>query len=194
MRDSVEIINMKCHDIKRQLSSLQGKLTENEIAALQEAVKIYDGKIKTGNEILDTILYQKSLYCEKHDIRLTCLADGSLLSFITPSELYALLSNAIENAIEAVINLDPSKRIISLSVGRSETCDITIEVSNYFDERKVVTNGTSKEDKVHHGYGIKSMRYIAEQYGGVLNTEKQGEIFSLTIKFPHKKIDERKES
>ena len=84
VKDNIEIINMKCHDIKRQLSSLQGKLTDDEITALQEAVKIYDSNIKTGSEILDVIIYQKQLYCENNGIRLSCIADGACLAGIPP--------------------------------------------------------------------------------------------------------------
>ena len=173
VKDNIEIINMKCHDIKRQLSSLQGKLTDDEIAALQEAVKIYDSNIKTGSEILDVIIYQKQLYCENNGIRLSCIADGACLAGIPSSSLYALVSNAIENATEAVAKIsDPEKKVISFCV-KKEGGYAVMEVTNYFSAPPEANGNnlqTSKSDKVHHGYGIKSMRYITENLGGTLNT------------------------
>jgi len=68
MRDSIEVINMKCHDIRHQLSTFQGRLTDHEISALEQVIQIYDSNINTGNKIVDTVLYQKGLSCEKHSV------------------------------------------------------------------------------------------------------------------------------
>lgn len=187
VKDNIEIINMKCHDIKRQLSSLQGKLTDEEIAALQEAVKIYDSNIKTGNEILDVIIYQKQLYCENNGIRLSCIADGACLAGLPPPSLYALVSNALENATEAVAKIsDPEKKVISFCVKKENGCAV-MEVTNYFSVQPETDGAnlqTSKSDKVHHGYGIKSMRYITENLGGTLDISTEDDIFYLTVKIP----------
>lgn len=192
VKDNIEIINMKCHDIKRQLSSLQGKLTDDEISALQEAVKIYDSNIKTGSEILDVIIYQKQLYCENNGIRLSCIADGACLAGIPSSSLYALVSNALENATEAVAKIsDPEKKVISFCVKNENGCAV-MEVTNYFSvppETNGTTLQTSKSDKAHHGYGIKSMRFITENLGGTLDIVTEDDIFYLTIKIPLQQKD-----
>ena len=184
MRDNINMINIKCHDIKHQLEAFHDKLTDSELTALQDAIRIYDSNIKTGNEILDTILYQKQLYSEKNGIELSCLADGALLAFISPTDLYSLLSNAIDNAIEAVTRLkENKKRVISVTVRKKEE-QAVIEVTNYFDPSFSTVAATSKEDKTHHGYGIKSMKYLAEKYRGNLVTETEDDIFYLHIYLP----------
>jgi len=183
MRDSIEVINMRCHDLKRQLSKLQDKLTQEEIDALREAIEIYDSNIHTGNEIVDTVLYQKELYCRKNGIRLSWVCDGRSLSFIAPSSLYALLENAMENAIEATIDLPAEEKIITINAFQ-EGKTVQIEVSNYFDTEKVLQHGTSKEDKIHHGLGLKSMRYIVSTYGGTIETSCVDNIFILNIHIP----------
>lgn len=185
IKDNMEIINMKCHDIKNQLGNLQGKLTSNEIETLKKAIEIYDGNIKTGNEIVDTVLYQKKMFCDSNQIKLTYVIDGKSLSFMDPTELYSLLSNALENAIEAVMKLEPSKRIISLVVNKKEcSSEIVIELTNYFDASENVSLDTSKNDKIHHGFGIKSMKYVVERYKGNISFEKERDIFYLTINLP----------
>lgn len=187
VKDNIDVINMKCHDLKRQLSALQGKLTDEEIKALKEAAQIYDANIKTGNEIIDVILHQKQLYCENNGIRLSCIADGAALSFMSPSHIYALLANALENAIEAVNAIaDPEKHVISFSIRRAGD-DAVLEVTNYFEGERHIQNGlpsSSKNDKIHHGYGVKSMRYIAETYCGKLSTYTENDIFYLQVSFP----------
>ena len=184
MKDNIDIVNMKCHDIKHQLTNLQGKLTDAELSSLSEAIKIYDSNIRTGNEILDVILYQKQLYCEKNEITLKYLLDGKAFSFMNGSDLYALISNALDNAIEAVMKLNnKEKKIVHLSAIKQENL-LSLEVSNYFDPTSPTALGTSKKDKKHHGFGIKSMQYIANQYKGDFSTEINGDIFFLSIAFP----------
>ncbi len=184
MRNNIDLINMKCHDIRHQLDNFQGRLTERELDELRDAIHIYDSNIKTGNEILDAILFQKKLYCEKNGIRLKFIADGKLVNFFDGNDLYALLANALDNAVENVSKLnDAAKRIINLSIG-SEGGLIVIEASNYFDPSDKAENGTTKTDKTHHGYGIKSMQYIAQKYRGSLSIQKDGDIFTLIISVP----------
>ena len=184
MKDNIDIVNIKCHDIKHQLTNLQGKLTDAEIASLAEAIKIYDSNIRTGSEILDVILYQKQLYCEKNGITLKYLLNGKAFSFMNGSDLYALISNALDNAIEAVMKLEEKeKKIVHLSAIKKENA-LLLEVSNYFNPDLSTSLETSKKDKQHHGFGIKSMQYIANQYKGTFSTDIEGELFFLSIAFP----------
>lgn len=184
MKGNIDVINMKCHDIKHQLTNLQGRLTDAEIHSLQEAIRIYDSNIRTGSEILDTILYQKQLYCEKNGITLKFLADGKAFGFMRGSDLYALVSNALDNAIEAVIKLaEKEKRIVNLFVLKKGN-ELLLEVSNYFDPLSPTVLGTSKKEKQYHGFGIKSMQYITNQYKGKFSTEIDGDVFFLSVLFP----------
>ena len=187
MRDSIELINIRCHDLKQQLKHLQNKLTESEVSALREAIDIYDSNIHTGSEIVDTVLYQKDLLARSNNIHFTWMCDGSAVTFMEPSRLYALLSNALENAIEAVMPLPESKRVILLHIHR-ENSDAVIETTNYFDPSIPTERGTSKQDKTHHGFGIKSMRFIAEDYSGSISTSQTENMFFLTVRLPIGKI------
>lgn len=187
-KETIETINMKCHDLKHRLDSFEHKLNEEELQSLKEAIEIYDSNIKTNNQILDTVLYEKQLFCKKNDIRLQCVANGALLSFISPSHLYSLFGNAIDNATEAVKQLSKEHRLIDLSVFAQGEL-VVIEVSNYFaGERKIEGSlpVTTKEDANRHGYGMKSMLYIVEQYGGKLETKVVQDIFLLRAQIPQR--------
>ena len=154
------------------------------IVRIIEAVVIAVCIFITGNKILDTVLYQKKLYCDSRGIRLDWSARGESLSFFEPSKLYALLSNALENAVEAVMPLEENRRIISFNV-LENTDGVTVEVANYFDPGSSPVCGTSKPDKAHHGFGLKSMRFIADEYGGSVETAIEDDMFFLTVYLRH---------
>lgn len=186
-KENMDLVNMKVHDLKHLLSSVEDKLTRDEITSLREAMEIYDSSIRTGNEILDVVLYEKQLLCQKEDIRLTCMADGSLLEFLPASHLYTLFHNAISNAVEAVRKLDnPEKRVISMIL-RKENDTAAINVTNFYRGTLTFQDGlprTGKDEPNLHGYGMKSIRYIANLYGGTVHVNADGELFSLDIMLP----------
>lgn len=187
VKANMDVINMKCHDLKHILDKIANKLTSEEIDSLRAAIEFYDSNIKTGNEVLDVVLCEKSMICQRAVIRFTCMADGSHLSFMTPVQTYTLFSNIIDNAIEAVRRLpSPELRVISL-VCQTNNERLLIEESNYFSG-KLKLNGdlpqTEKEDASHHGYGTRSIQYIAQQYGGDMCIQSDGNMFFLKIWFP----------
>ena len=84
---------------------------------MEKTINLYDSTVKTGNEVLDTILTAKSLSCTKNGISLSCVADGKQLSFMKDEELYSLFGNALDNAIEAVMKIERAEeRIIGLNL------------------------------------------------------------------------------
>ena len=189
-RDLIDAINVKCHDIRHQIRNFEGggaAVSSDFLADLAREVDIYDSIVKSESEPLDIILTEKGLLCEQEGITFTCIADGKALSFMTPSDVYSLFGNALENAIEAVREVDdPSKRAIGLDV-RTAGEMLLIHVENYYSGKIVMEDGipqTTKADRVRHGYGIKSMSSIAERYGGTLATVVSDEVFSLNVAIP----------
>lgn len=89
---------------------------------MEQEIRSYEAQNKTGNEVLDTILTSKSLYCQQHGITLTCVADGAALDFMDTMDLCSLFGNALDNAIESVEKLpDSEQRLIHLVVTRKRT-------------------------------------------------------------------------
>lgn len=183
-KKNIELINIKCHDLKHQLGAMKGKLYEEQIEELKNVIEIYDSSIKTGNEALDVVLTQKSLYCSQHNIRLTCLLNGNNYDFIPRHELYSLFTNVIDNAIEAVEKLPEEKRIISITE-RSTKGFLSVRAENYYFGEIELSGGlpVSAKNKTEHGFGLKSMKLIAEKYGGEINVSCDGDKFILDIYF-----------
>ena len=190
LKTNIEVINMKAHDIKHQLEKYQDKLTEDEINHLRKSVEAYDMQMKTGNQVLDTVLYSTSLRANKEKVRFTCLADGQSLNGFDDATLYYLFSNILDNAFEALKNItDPDKRVISLNVSEEQN-KIHIEECNFFQGERKIEGGlipTSKEDKTHHGYGLKSIRFLVNENKGAVSLETKGDMFFLRISLPKPK-------
>lgn len=185
-KENIELINIKCHDLKHQLSALKNNPDDKSIEEMKKAIMIYDSTVKTGNDVLDVILTEKSLYCESHHIILTCMADGEKLSFMEASDLYSLFGNALSNAIESVMDIkDTEKRAISLNVSAMNNI-LSIHIENFFSERPDFEDGlpiTSK-DKDYHGFGMKSMDRIAKKYHGGMKALIKEDKFSLDFVLP----------
>lgn len=188
-KENIDMINQKCHDIKHQIRRIgyDKRLPQDIVDEIEHSVKLYDAVVKTGNEVLDTILTDKSLKCVANNISLSCVADGAKISFVKESDLYALFGNALDNAIEAVIKVEEKeKRIIGL-VMYERNGFITLSITNTFVGEVSLVDGlpvTTKQNRHIHGYGVKSIQLIVEHYGGEMSVSIQGDVFSLGILIP----------
>ena len=188
-KETIDIINIKCHDLRHQLRTIRtgGELNAEYLQEVEQSISIYDSAVKTGNETLDVILTDKRLRCEAGHIQLTCMADGKALWFIEQADLISLFGNMIENAMEYVSGIDnEEKRFISLNV-RQKGQFLSIHIENYFEGELQMLDGlpvTQKADKDYHGYGVKSIRFFAKKYGGDMDIVVQDRLFQVNILIP----------
>ena len=189
-KESIELINYKYHDLKHQIAVLRSETDsgkrEEFLDKMEADIKKYENQNKTGNKVLDTVLTTKSLYCAKHNITFTCVADGTLLNFMDVMDICSIFGNALDNAIECEYTIeDKEKRCITLDIHKKGNM-LIIRLENYCqNELKADTNfpETSKKDKYNHGFGLKSIHYIAEKYDGVVKIGVKNNIFILSILF-----------
>ena len=189
-RENIALINQKCHDLKHQIRAIRS-MNREEIDAylneMEESIEIYESIVKTGNEVLDTILTEKSLYCKERGITVSCVADGSQMGFINTIDLYAILGNALDNAIEAVEKFKhQEKRQIDVMIYRQQQF-LVINIVNPTKEMPVFEEDlpkTTKKDSFHHGFGLKSIQYMVKKYDGNLNVSVEDGCFSLKILIP----------
>lgn len=190
-RESIDLINYKYHDLKHQIAVLrseQDPQKRNEfLNKMEEEIKQYELLNKTGNKVLDTVLTSKSLYCDKHGITLTSVADGSLLDFMDTMDICSIFGNALDNAIECELKIpDKEKRLIHVTVTQQKNF-LMIRLENYFEGELKVKEGriaTTKKEKQFHGYGIKSIRYTANKYEGAVDIDTKDNWFDLKILIP----------
>ena len=190
-KENIALINQKSHDLKHQIKALR-KVSKEEFDSyldeIEDSVLIYNAIVKTGNDVFDTILTEKSLYCKDRGIQVSCVADGSQLDFINTVDLYTLLGNAMDNAIEAVEKFQEiEKRQIDVMIYRQQNF-LVMNIINpvadkiEFDEEELPI--TTKGDKRYHGFGLRSMRYIVWKYDGNMNVSVEDGCFSIKILIP----------
>lgn len=139
--------------------------------------------------MLDTVLTTKSLYCAKHDITFTCVADGTLLSFMDVMDICSIFGNALDNAIECEMKIaDKEKRLIHVTVTKQKNF-LLLRFENYCEEKLQYKEGkliTTKKEKEFHGYGIKSIRYTVDKYDGAVSIDTDNNWFDMKILIPVK--------
>jgi len=184
---NMDIINIKCHDMKHQISRMTRTTDPEAIQELERIINIYDSSLKTGNEILDVCLMEKKLLCEKNNIKFDYIINGESLSFMQPSDIFSLFGNAMENAIEALCKIDnEEQRIIFLNV-KTQLGMIVIHVENYYQGQLDFADGlprTTKGDEYYHGFGVRSIQMVAEKYKGHVAVLTHDGIFNLNITIP----------
>lgn len=189
-KEAIDIINIKCHDLKHQMKVLMNMEDREErkeyIEEMRRAVSIYDAAYHTGCESLDYILREKTLISNEYQVAFSCMADGAALSFMHPADLYALMGNALDNALESVIREEEGKRVISLKISRHGNM-VSIQLENTCSRNVEFEDGmpvTDKEDKRYHGFGVRSIRYVVEKYNGEFQMRVRNGCFRLDILLP----------
>ena len=156
---------------------------------MEQQVDIYDAAVRTGNEALDVILTEKSLMCERENVTLSCIADGDCIAFMAASDVYSLMGNALDNALEAARRMkDPERRSISL-VLRARASMAVLHIENYYAGELRFGHGedlpaTTKADAASHGYGMKSMQLVAKKYHGNIHARAADGVFHLNVVLP----------
>lgn len=189
-KETIDIINRKCHDMKHQLSALQhisdDEMRSDYINQVKSSITIYDSLFHTGNETLDTLLSEKGLVCQNRNITIKCIADAAKLDFMNPVDLYTLFGNALDNAMEYVSTIqEPERRIISIEI-REKQSMLFVSIENFLDEQLDFQNGlpvSTKNDNMNHGFGTKSIRYTVEKYHGHMTISATNHMFTMNFLF-----------
>ena len=156
---------------------------------MEEEIRTYEAQNKTGNSVLDTVLTGKSLYCARHGVELTCVADGAQLDFMDVMDICSIFGNLLDNAIECELTIqDKKKRLIHLVVYAKRDF-LVIQCGNYCEDTPEFQDGlpvSTKGDGAYHGFGVKSIRRAAEKYGGTMTIHTRDSWFELNIVIPIK--------
>lgn len=186
--ESIEIINMKCHDLKHQFERLRQMKSTDMDRAIEEAesaISFYDSAVDTGCVALNIVITEKSLRNQTYKIKFDYLIDGESLAFMEDIDIYTLFGNALDNAIESVMNEEEDKRVIHLEIRRKDHF-LCVKMENYCSRQVVFRDGlpvTSKGDSAWHGIGTRSMGYIVKKYHGTLKMNQESCSFVLSMVF-----------
>ena len=182
------------HDLKHHFHSLEymmdtdpekAKSYLHELSEHVEAVKV----LTTKNQVLDYIVNSKMAICRTKGIAFTYEVQDNLKQ-MQDFDLISLLSNALDNAIEAQEYVHD--KFISCSICDGKTTTI-IHIENACNTSKLQkdkhTFQTIKKDKGQHGIGLGRIQAIAESYHGHMKIQITDN-FILEISIPKNRIED----
>ncbi len=189
-KENIDVINMKCHDLKKNLDLLlsvgDGEARENLKRELSESIMIYDSGVQTGNQAIDVLIMDRSIYCNKNNIKLSYVVDGRQLEFMNLSDVFSMVGNLLDNSIERELQEEEENRVIFLRIAERSGC-VYVHIENFCSsEIRFGAEGlplTNKPDKSAHGFGVQSVRFIAEKYNGAMSIYQENDFFNVDILF-----------
>lgn len=178
------------HDIKNHLVYIK-KITDNDerdkldsyIENISKELQESEKYMVTGNRILDYILSSK--IAEHSEITFICAGDKfEMLSRFDDLDLAILFGNLIDNAIEALNNV--SDKSIEIRVYDFNSF-INVNVSNSVYVPVLKKNPqllSTKCDDGDHGWGLKSVKSIVDNYNGLFDCYEKNNKFTVHISIP----------
>ncbi|MHC6181028.1 sensor histidine kinase [Clostridium sp. JNZ X4-2] len=181
----------KTHEYKNQILCINFLIKEKDYKELEEYIKnISDNlnkeldAINTNNVIINAILntkYQEAI--NKNIIFVLKVNDLSRIK-ISDEDIIVILSNLLDNAIEACEKCS-DRKVLKLKFVNEDGA-IIISIKNTYSNNILYSNGkilTSKENKKEHGIGISNIVNTIQKYGGsyVIQNNKNEFYFSIFI-------------
>jgi sensor histidine kinase YesM len=183
----------KTHEYKNQISCIESLIDKNEYSKLKEYVKKIYGSlnsesdaINTNNVIVNAILNTKYKEADENGIVFVLRVNDLSQLRMDDEDIVTILSNLLNNAVEACKKCESGKRIIKLKLVNEDGM-IKIGVRNTFKNPVHYENGEIKTTKMlrteEHGVGIKNIIEVIEKYNGsyVIKNDEEEFYFSIVI-------------
>ena len=164
------------HDAKHHIRLLEALLESGKTEEARAYLKEFSfseqllkmDKVFSSNTVVNYLINLKSARMQEAGIRFSCsICDRA--GGIADVDLNILLGNLFDNAIEACERVG-GEREIFLAVKRRG--DYLVIIMENTAGENVLFSGSEKPDPENHGYGISSMKEVAERYGGRVHMER----------------------
>lgn len=189
--ENLEKQRQKAHEYKNKILCIESLMHKRKYAELESYLgNISEGlekeldAITTNNVIVDAILNTKyNEMLEKNIIFVFKINDLGKIR-MTDEDIVVILSNLLNNAIEACEKCK-KKKIIKLKFV-SEGDEIVISVRNTYENALIVQDGkyqTTKTEIDNHGIGISNIINVIKKYHGsyVIKPDDKEFFFSIMI-------------
>lgn len=179
------------HDLKQIYAVLLTLLEENKI---EEAIEYLNKNrreidkleilIDVGNDFVNAILNAKLSRARALGIEVRCRADKALTFYNeNASDMCMLLGNMLDNALEACEKCGAERKYIEIEIAaHNEQCLITVINSV---ERDILGENsaleTTKPDPELHGFGVRSIKQIADKYDGNVRYFQEDGLFVCEV-------------
>lgn len=187
IRRSERAVSIMRHDMRHFLTNLSTLIENGNLQKAQNYIndiisisdKTYMHKY-CKNEIVNLILssHENTIKNNNIDYKYNIRIPEKLP--FSDVDITAILSNAIENAIKAVMPLDKEKRYIELDI-RMHSDKLLISLKNTFAEKPVFIDGIPQARDSNHGVGTQSIQYVSEKLNGNCQFSINDNLFILRV-------------
>ena len=176
---NVERISRIKHELNKTLIAANLMLKDGRTEEAREFLSQFDGdldkiiveKMYTNNIIINEFLTKKSKDCRQKNIDFVAVVNGEL-KLIKNVDIFCVLSNLLDNAIEAQTFVDNKRGEVFIDENE-DVCSLKIYNSISDDMVKAFKEDTlfktHKKDKLMHGYGLKNVNDVVKKYNGRIN-------------------------
>lgn len=185
------------HDLNNHLNTLyqlleekRGEEAKDYIKEISEPILKLSKTVWTGVDVVDVVINSKLEKMRQCQIESDINVEYPVKCSITPNDMCTILSNLLDNAIEASAETE-QKGCICLTMRRINYF-LLIRVTNPCNESvKSIQDlpKTTKANKKLHGWGLRSVRDTVEKYSGTMECEAKDGIFAVKIMMQWDKND-----
>lgn len=159
----------KWEDLVKYLDEIQGSIPDDELSLCE-------------NSVVDSVASYFAAWYRKHGIPLAFeLALPPHLP-VSDSDLCSVLSNLLENAMEASLKTAPEKRQVRVRACLHSDHMVLLSVENTYDGKVMEKDGVFLSSKRKgEGVGLQAVRHIAEKNGGYSRFHYEGNVFTANV-------------
>lgn len=161
------------HDISKYLRASQVDSDNTALTEVQEMLDSIACVVDVNNRIVSVILNEYFQVAKASDILISFDVQVPAELFVTAADLYVLIGNTLDNAIDACIELPQEQRSISLKLKKHNDM-LFYEVSNPYTEKHL-----QRPRGNYHGFGLKNVAKCVEKYEGKLEVNCNDGVFRV---------------
>ncbi len=161
------------HDLRHHFHVLQGFAAQGNMEGIRNYLAEVQGNIPTGdlglckNTVVDSVAGYFSLLYKENGIPLSFVLDLPRNLPVPDTGLCSVLSNLLENAMEASLRTAPENRKVQVSARLHSENMLLLSIENNYDGEIQEKNGVFLSSKrAGEGIGLQAVRHIAEKNGG----------------------------
>ena len=185
---AIEEARQARHDIRHHFLQLSSLAENGDLEKIKEYLSSAGSKIPSfefhfcDNQAADSILGYYSAYAKREMIPFMAKIDLQAQFSVDEIDMCLVLSNLLENAIEASLKTECSMRKVTVEMYLHHTHLLLIQVENSFDGKIREKNDIFQSSKhTGNGIGIQSVRHIAEKNGGASSFTYENGIFTAKV-------------
>ena len=178
------------HDMRHHLTAIDSFLAAGKPQQAEAYIKQVRSDIETitpkrfcENELVNLLCSSFSTKADRMGVRLTLEAALPAQVSISDTELCALLSNGLENALNAVEALKENRRWVEFFCG-VRAGKLLIEIKNPYGGQIAFQNGLPTSGRPGHGHGCRSIQTIAQTRRGLCEFKADNGVFTLRVALP----------